>query len=155
MTAARRELASALGITDFRMLSVAPEWLSFDYPTYLISKVHDGQFRGQRQKWVAAHYLGNSQDINILTSGKQEFSLWRWEDFSSISGVVVPYKRHLYRNVQELFKKYARPLSVPVREMAEASWETTRRSDNHKQAEPQQIENKIVHIHQERQRRAS
>lgn len=156
MTAARRELATAMGITDFRMISIAPEWLTFDYPAYVIPKVHGGQFRGQMQKWVAAHYLGNSQDIDIFNSGKQEFSLWRWEDFSSVSGVVVPYKRHLYRNVQELFKKYARPLSVPVREMAEASVETTRKTaDGRKHDSEQHTESKIVHMHQERQRRAS
>ncbi len=154
MMAARRELSTALGIRDVRMLSVAPEWLSFDYPTYLIPKVHNGLYRGQMQKWVAAHFLGNSHDINILASGKQEFSLWRWEDFSSVSGVVVPYKRHLYRNVQELFKKHARPMSLSVREMAEASMETTRKTETKKQPKPT-VDNKIVHMHEERQRRAS
>ena len=99
-TAAFRELSEETGI-DFSLARVIGEtagWLSYDIPVELISKLWNGQYRGQEQKWFAFEFLGKDSDINIVTE-EPEFSEWAWKSKKDLLSSIVPFKVEVYQKV--------------------------------------------------------
>ncbi len=45
-------------------------------------------------------YLGKDSEINIKTK-KPEFLEWKWVDLELITDLVVDFKLHVYKEVQE------------------------------------------------------
>ena len=68
-------------------------------------------YRGQKQKWFAARFLGADSEIAITPpAGHQvEFDAWRWCRSTSWSDLIVPFKRDVYGQVVEAFAAYAVP----------------------------------------------
>lgn len=95
--AALRELGEETGITRNLVEQIAQSktWLRYDLPPDLVPVLWGGRYCGQEQLWFAFRFLGRNEDIDIRTP-HPEFSAWRWADFSSISGSIVPFKRNLY-----------------------------------------------------------
>src|SRR6202140_1794154 len=75
--AALRELKEEIGTANVEFLREHPEWLTYDLPENPIGVVWQGRFRGQRLKWFALRYLGESREINLATP-HPEFSEWKW-----------------------------------------------------------------------------
>ncbi|GAB4176316.1 MAG: RNA pyrophosphohydrolase [Thalassobaculales bacterium] len=96
--AALRELAEETGTDKAEIAAETAGWLSYDLPADLAPRIWGGRFRGQRQKWFAARFLGRDSDINIATS-EPEFSDWRWAPMADLPQLIVPFKRDLYRAV--------------------------------------------------------
>ena len=92
-TAAFRELAEETGIqrSKVRILGSTAGWLSYDIPVDLITKLWNGQYRGQKQKWFAFEFLGKDADINIVTEDP-EFSEWAWKSKDDLLSSIVPFK---------------------------------------------------------------
>ena len=67
LEAALRELEEEIGTRDVELIHSLDEWLTYDLPDDLIGKVWKGKYRGQKQKWFLFRYLGEDQDINIVT----------------------------------------------------------------------------------------
>ena len=97
LDAALRELHEETGIEKqwVEYLAKSGTWLRYDLPEDLIPSLWNGQFCGQEQLWFAFRFLGSDKDINIKTI-HPEFSQWKWSDFHSISGAIVPFKKSLY-----------------------------------------------------------
>jgi putative (di)nucleoside polyphosphate hydrolase len=64
-----------------------------------------GRWRGQRQTWFLAQFLGSDEDIDIET-GDPEFRAWKWAEPSELPAMIVPFKKRLYEAVLDAFKEH-------------------------------------------------
>lgn len=103
--AAFRELGEETGISPdhVEIIAKARDEHLYDLPPELVGKLWGGKFRGQRQTWFLARFLGSDSDIDIATS-HPEFSQWKWIDPEALPDVIVPFKRKLYRDILQEFK---------------------------------------------------
>ncbi len=101
--AAFREMKEEIGTNNAEILAETKQWYKYDLPYYLISKLWNGRYRGQRQKWFLLKYLGKDEDINI-NCANLEFIAWRWVKIEELTQIIVPFKRNLYISVIEEFR---------------------------------------------------
>lgn len=106
-TAALRELAEETGIVPelARVIARSAAEHLYDLPPELMGRMWNGRYRGQRQTWFLMDFLGTDSDIDIETE-HQEFRAWRWVAPEALEGLIVPFKRELYRNVVAEFAPY-------------------------------------------------
>lgn len=102
-TALVREVAEEIGTRNWRILARSSDWLTYDLPEHLIGKVWKGRYRGQRQLWFAARFLGEDAEID-LTAHDPEFESWKWVEMESLPDIIVPFKRDLYRRIVAEFR---------------------------------------------------
>jgi putative (di)nucleoside polyphosphate hydrolase len=110
--AARRELFEETAMRSVTEIAELPRWLTYDLPAQLIGSAWGGRYRGQKQKWFAYRFLGEDVEISILpTPGLEpEFIEWRWMPAGDLLDLIVPFKRHVYREVLAEFTPLARPV---------------------------------------------
>ena len=103
--AAYRELLEETSITEneVELLAVSRDWFSYDLPKELVSRLWNGLYRGQKQKWFLMRFIGNDDDINLNTE-IPEFSCWRWSTRQQLIESIVPFKKDLYRAVLKEFQ---------------------------------------------------
>lgn len=101
--AAMREMKEEIGTNNAEIISSTKHWYQYDLPTYLISKLWNGKYRGQRQKWFLLKFLGNNCEINI-NNNHPEFSEWKWVKIEELPQIIVPFKKSLYISVIEEFR---------------------------------------------------
>ena len=99
-----RELREETNMTDVEIITETKNWLYYDLPAFLIEKLWEGQYRGQKQKWLLMHFFGVDAVIDIKTS-VAEFKKWQWLDLDKIPEIVTPFKKHLYASVVNEFRK--------------------------------------------------
>ena len=99
-----RELGEETGIRRdlVEILTQAKEELFYDLPDDLIGKVWKKPWRGQRQTWFLARFLGEDADVNITTPDP-EFRAWKWADSAELPALIVPFKKKLYEDLLEAF----------------------------------------------------
>jgi putative (di)nucleoside polyphosphate hydrolase len=104
---AYRELEEETGIARDRIeiIARAPDELRYDLPEDMIGKVWKEPWRGQRQTWFLARFLGTDQDIDIATADP-EFRAWKWADPAELPAMIVPFKKRLYEQVLEAFAEW-------------------------------------------------
>jgi putative (di)nucleoside polyphosphate hydrolase len=102
---ALRELEEETGIGRDRVEIVARhgEELYYDLPEDLVGKLWKGRWRGQRQTWFLARFLGTDGDVDIATP-EPEFRAWKWADPSDLPAMIVPFKKTLYEQVLAAFR---------------------------------------------------
>jgi putative (di)nucleoside polyphosphate hydrolase len=105
--AALRELEEEIGTANALILAESRDWHAYDLPPHLIGRVWGGRFRGQRQKWFAARFLGEDAEIDLDTR-HPEFDAWQWVDVERLTGLIVPFKRKLYKALVDEFGHLAR-----------------------------------------------
>jgi putative (di)nucleoside polyphosphate hydrolase len=111
LTAVLRELEEETGITKARILAETQDWLTYELPPHLLGTAWRGKYRGQRQKWFAALYLGSDHEIDVQTA-HPEFNAWAWMDIDGLAAQAVPFKRALYDAVVEQFRPLAHELAA-------------------------------------------
>ena len=104
---ALRELEEETGIGRDKVEIVARhcEELHYDLPDDLIGKLWKGRWRGQRQTWFLARFLGRDEDVNLQTADP-EFRAWRWADVDDLPAMIVPFKKKLYEEVIAAFREH-------------------------------------------------
>jgi putative (di)nucleoside polyphosphate hydrolase len=102
-SAALRELKEEIGTDRAVILAEAQTWLTYELPRDLASTAWSGQYRGQRQKWFAARFIGVDAEIDLDTE-HPEFTDWRWTEVTALPELIVPFKRQLYLDVIEEFQ---------------------------------------------------
>ena len=107
--AALRELEEETSARSAEIISEMPGWLTYDLPDHLIGKSWNGRYRGQKQKWFAARFLGEDSEFDLAPAGhKPEFDAWRWAPMGDLPRLVVPFKRDVYEQVTAAFRHLAR-----------------------------------------------
>ncbi|MCP1469849.1 putative (di)nucleoside polyphosphate hydrolase [Sphingobium sp. OAS761] len=103
--AALRELFEETGIDrqHVEIIATSREDHFYDLPAELVGKLWGGKYRGQRQTWYLARFLGNDSDVNIHTL-HPEFRDWKWTAPDTLPELIVPFKRKLYRDILQEFK---------------------------------------------------
>jgi len=101
---ALRELEEETGIPRalVEILAQAPEELTYDLPDDLIGKVWKEPWKGQRQTWFLARFLGEDKDVNLATA-HPEFRAWKWAEAAELAALIVPFKKKLYEDVIDAF----------------------------------------------------
>ena len=104
---ALRELGEETGIAPHLVERIAecPERLRYDLPEAVRHRLWGGKWKGQLQDWYLARFLGGDSDVNIATE-HPEFRAWKWVDPAEVPGLIVPFKRDLYRRLLEDFAPY-------------------------------------------------
>jgi len=104
---ALRELEEETGIgrDQVEVIARCPEPLTYDLPPELVGKLWKGRWRGQKQHWFLARFLGEDGDINIDTA-EPEFRAWRWSDPKDLPAMIVPFKKKLYEDVLAAFRHW-------------------------------------------------
>ena len=97
-----REMKEEIGTDKAEIVAESRDWIAYDLPEDLADKVWKGRFRGQKQKWFAARFLGKDSDIDLDTK-HPEFCEWRWMKLAEVPGLIVPFKRSLYDRVAAEF----------------------------------------------------
>lgn len=100
-----RELQEETGIHHVSIIAESKDWFYYDLPDYLIPKLWNGKYRGQKQKWFLLRFLGSNDEINIQ-SEHPEFMSWRWAKVRELPYIIVPFKRKLYNAVISEFKQF-------------------------------------------------
>ncbi|NWK95265.1 RNA pyrophosphohydrolase [Sphingobium lactosutens] len=103
--AAFRELSEETGIVrdHVEIIATSKEEHFYDLPTELIGKLWGGKYRGQKQIWYLARFLGQDSDIDIQTNDP-EFREWKWAAPETLPELIVPFKRKLYRDILQEFR---------------------------------------------------
>ena len=105
--AALRELYEETSIHSVEVIGEIEDWLTYDLPENLVGFAWNGRYRGQKQKWFAARFMGNDSEINIEAPGggvhKPEFDEWRWVEMDEVPNLIVPFKRKVYDQVVGAF----------------------------------------------------
>ena len=104
--AAYRELYEETGVAEehVTLLAQTREELFYDLPDALLGKLWKGRYRGQRQHWFLARFMGADSDVRLDAHEPAEFCEWKWVDPESLPGLIVPFKQRIYRAVLEEFR---------------------------------------------------
>ena len=103
--ACMREMVEEIGTSSAELLCEHSEWLYYDIPLPLADRLWHGQYKGQKQKWMALRFTGSDADININTENP-EFCEWRWLAPAELIKLAVPFKRGVYDDVLNAFKSF-------------------------------------------------
>ena len=103
--AALRELREETGIgrEHVEIIAKSKDEHFYDLPPELIGKLWGGKYRGQRQFWFLARFVGEDSDIDIATD-HPEFREWKWAAPDTLPDLIVPFKRKLYRDIVQEFR---------------------------------------------------
>ena len=104
LTGALRELEEETGIRpeQVEIMTRTTEELIYELPEDLIGKVWKEPWRGQRQIWFLARFLGEDSDVDIATP-HPEFRAWKWAEPAELPALIVPFKQRLYRDIFAAF----------------------------------------------------
>lgn len=98
--AAAREVREETGITSIEFIGESRDWHTYDLPPQLVGKAWKGRYRGQRQKWFVARFVGDDSEIDIAPPGHEiEFEAWRWSPRDDLVRLIIPFKRDVYAAV--------------------------------------------------------
>ena len=101
--AAMREFTEELGTDKAEIIKVAEQTVKYDLPDELVSKLWNGEYRGQEQHWVAMRFTGKDNDIDINRFDPPEFQNWKWVEMEKTLDMIVPFKRDVYEHVIKMF----------------------------------------------------
>ena len=104
LKAAYRELDEETSIKNVKLIKELDGTITYELPDHLIGIIWKGKFRGQKQKWFLMKFVGEDKEIDIKTKNP-EFLDWKWIDLDQITEVVVDFKLHVYKELQEKVKK--------------------------------------------------
>ena len=100
-TAALRELWEETGLLShhIELIGQTREELYYDLPEQLLGKLWKGRYRGQRQHWMLARFLGQDSDVRLDAHDPAEFCDWKWIEPQLLPSLIVPFKKAVYDSV--------------------------------------------------------
>tara|TARA_B100001027_G_scaffold204370_1_gene166490 strand:- start:6862 stop:7332 length:471 start_codon:yes stop_codon:yes gene_type:complete len=104
-SAMKRELEEETSIINVKILKELEGFFEYELPKNLIGIIWKGQFRGQKQKWFIAEYLGADSEINLNTKNP-EFIEWKWISPDELPKVIVDFKKNMYNKLLIKIKEF-------------------------------------------------
>tara|TARA_B100000686_G_scaffold347791_1_gene437304 strand:- start:1277 stop:1666 length:390 start_codon:yes stop_codon:yes gene_type:complete len=102
--AAYRELYEETGVKKAEIIFQSKKWFKYNIPSPVKKKLWKGKFLGQKQKWFLMKFKGNEKkDIN-LNIHKAEFNNWKWVNIDQLEGLIVPFKKKMYKEIVKEFE---------------------------------------------------
>ena len=104
LSAVKRELLEETGIKSIEFIKEINQLYEYELPKNLIGIIWKGKYRGQKQKWFVARFIGHEKEIN-LKSNHQEFIEWKWIPPKDLPNVIVDFKKDLYCQLLKQIEK--------------------------------------------------
>ena len=105
LTAMKRELLEETSIKNIEVLKELEGFFEYELPKNLVGIIWKGKFRGQRQKWYIAKFIGDEKEINLNTS-YAEFIEWKWVSPDDLPNVIVDFKKSMYIKLSKIIKEF-------------------------------------------------
>ena len=103
--AMKRELYEETSIKSIKVLKELDGLFEYELPQNLLGIIWKGRFRGQKQKWFIARFIGKNNEINVKTK-KPEFIEWKWIKMDELPKVIVAFKKNVYEKLLIEIKKF-------------------------------------------------
>ena len=102
--AMKRELYEETSIKNIKIIKQLEKNYEYELPKHLVGIIWQGRFRGQKQKWFIAKFLGQDSEINLNTKNP-EFIEWKWVIPQKLPDIIVNFKKDLYKKLlKEIYK---------------------------------------------------
>ena len=105
LAAMKRELFEETSIKNVEVLKELDGFFEYELPESLVGIIWKGKFRGQKQKWFIARFLGSEKEINLNTKN-QEFIEWKWVDVNELPSLIVEFKKNMYTKILKKIKNF-------------------------------------------------
>ncbi len=103
--AVKRELFEETSIKNIKILKEIDGMLEYELPKNLLGIIWKGRFRGQKQKWFIAKFIGEESEIDLETK-HPEFIEWKWISIDQLPDVIVDFKKKVYLKLVEEIKQF-------------------------------------------------
>ena len=104
LTAAYRELKEETSIKNVELVKELDGTITYELPNHLLGIIWRGKYKGQKQKWFLMRFTGDEKEIDVKTKNP-EFLDWKWIHLDQITELVVDFKLHVYKELQEKVRK--------------------------------------------------
>ena len=104
INAMKRELFEETSVKSIEILKELDGWFEYELPKNLLGIIWKGRFRGQKQKWFIAKFIGNEKEINLNTENP-EFIEWKWVKMNELPYIIVDFKKKVYEKLLIEIKK--------------------------------------------------
>ena len=105
LSAMKRELLEETSIRSIELLKEIDGYFEYELPKNLVGIIWKGKFRGQKQKWFIAKFVGNENEINLNTKNP-EFIEWKWVSIEELPDVIVDFKKSMYQKLSKKIKLF-------------------------------------------------
>ena len=96
-----REMEEEIGTKDAEIIAEYPEWISYDFPSKVATKMKP--YKGQTQRYFLMK-LGKNTKINLDTE-HPEFSAHKFVSSQEILNHTAHFKKEVYEKVINYFKE--------------------------------------------------
>ena len=105
LSAMKRELYEETSITSIKILREIDGFFEYELPKNLVGIIWKGKFRGQKQKWFIAKFIGNENEINLQTRNP-EFIEWKWIIPDELPKTIVDFKKKMYVDLLKIINDF-------------------------------------------------
>ena len=104
-SAMKRELYEETSIKSIKILREIDGFFEYELPKNLVGIIWKGKFRGQKQKWFIAKFIGDEDEINLQTRNP-EFIEWKWIMPDDLPKNIVNFKKKMYVELLEIINDF-------------------------------------------------
>ena len=104
-SAMKRELYEETSIKSIKILREIDGFFEYELPKNLVGIIWKGKFRGQKQKWFIAKFIGNENEINLQTRNP-EFIEWKWIIPDELPKTIVDFKKKMYIDLLKIINDF-------------------------------------------------
>ena len=105
LSAMKRELYEETSIKSIDILKEIDGFFEYELPKNLVGIIWKGKFRGQKQKWFIAKFIGDEKEINLQTTNP-EFIEWKWIIPDDLPKTIVDFKKKMYVELLEIINDF-------------------------------------------------
>ena len=105
LSAMKRELYEETSIKSIYILREIDGFFEYELPKNLVGIIWKGKFRGQKQKWFIAKFIGDENEINLQTKNP-EFIEWKWIIPDDLPKTIVDFKKKMYVELLEIINDF-------------------------------------------------
>ena len=105
LSAMKRELYEETSIKSIKILREIDGFFEYELPKNLVGIIWKGKFRGQKQKWFIAKFIGDENEINLQTRNP-EFIEWKWIIPDDLPKTIVDFKKKMYVDLLKIINDY-------------------------------------------------